>query len=71
MGAIVSRLGPSGEIAIVCSKCALHFPSAVTWVQSSDNIFTRLVPMLTIGSTAITSPGSIRKSALPRRLRLA
>ena len=39
-----------------------------TWVQWSASVRTRFVPMLTIGSTAITSPGSSRKSPLRAKL---
>src|SRR4249919_1125487 len=57
VGAAVNRTGPPFVTAIVCSKWALNLRSSVDWVQWSRCIFTRLVPMLTIGSTAITSPG--------------
>ena len=58
--------GPSSVMAMVCSKWALGLPSWVAWVQWSASPRTCLVPRLTIGSTAMTRPGSIRKSPLRR-----
>ena len=61
-GAAVSTSGPLSVMAIVCSKWALGRPSMVDWVQWSGSVRTFFEPMLTIGSTAITSPGSRSKS---------
>src|SRR6476646_5673146 len=52
--------GPSGWIAIVCSKWADKLPSTVTAVQRSSITRTAEPPMFTIGSIARTIPGCKR-----------
>ncbi len=66
LGGPVRIQGPFDVIAIVCSKWALGRPSCVDCVQWSFMALTFFVPMLTIGSTAMTSPGSRRKSLFRR-----
>src|SRR5688500_2007784 len=59
----VRMSGPPSVIATVCSKCADSEPSIVTIVQASCRVRTSAPPTFTIGSMAITSPGS---SSSPR-----
>src|SRR5690606_24235212 len=54
----VSTHGPSVVTAMLCSKCADHVPSPVLTVHPSLRITVSAAPMLIIGSTARTSPGT-------------
>src|SRR5687768_10538741 len=45
----VRTSGPSSVMAMVCSACALGFPSTVTTVQPSAKTLVKCEPRLTIG----------------------
>src|SRR5207244_13405723 len=60
----VSTSGSPSVTATVCSKWAARLPSLVTAVHPSSRILTSQLPIVTIGSLAITIPG-LRRGPRP------